>query len=147
MQEYLFFVKAGVSRLMFEAPEIFIHLLSVLGVAIFMITTHTIILKTSATLTYSFTPSHINFKWGLFIKKSVSIPYTKIRAIYHVGYDHGRYSTIFFNTSKDYNIKKWNFEEGEPRPHITFENVVNGEEVYMTVQFLWQKANRGKVHD
>ena len=147
MQEYLFFVKAGVSRLMFEAPEIFIHLLSVLGVAIFMITTHTIILKTSATLTYSFTPSYINFKWGLFIKKSVSIPYTKIRAIYHVGYDHGRYSTIFFNTSKDYNIKKWNFEEGEPRPHITFENVVNGEEVYMTVQFLWQKANRGKVHD
>ena len=77
MQEYLFFVKAGVSRLMFEAPEIFIHLLSVLGVAIFMITTHTIILKTSATLTYSFTPSHINFKWGLFIKKS-AVSYTHL---------------------------------------------------------------------
>jgi len=48
-------------------------------------------------------------------------------------------STIHFGTKKRYNLRKISLIDTEPRVHITFENVKDGDKVYDLLYMLWQR--------
>jgi len=88
-------------------------------------------------MVYSIYHDHISFKWGLLKKRRVDIPFTDIISIQLVTYNDRKTSTIFFGTKSEYsNLKKYDFENHDTRPHITFEKVKNGQEVYDLLQSL-----------
>ena len=93
----------------------------------------------SMTMEYSILPNGIRFKWGIFEKNKVFIPFKDITAISLVNYDHGKYSTIHFGTKSVYKIKRISLINAESRPHITFENIKNGDKVYELLHMLWKR--------
>lgn len=94
------------------------------------------------TMKYSVFPDEIIFEWGLFGSNKVSVPFSDVTAINLVEYTDSSYSTIFFGTNGEYKIKKVNFDTSEPRPHITFENVLNGPKVMELLNMLWNRSKK-----
>lgn len=119
-----------------------VEILSFLLVLVYFLFIGYINSTTAATIKYSILSNEIRFEWGLFKKNCVSIPFKNIKSIHHVNYDHGKYSTIFFGTLEKYNVKKLNFETSEPRVHITFEQIINGQKVIELLKYLWHRENR-----
>lgn len=98
----------------------------------------------STTMKYTIFANRIRFQFGLMGKKKVDIPFDDITAINLVTYNDSDLSTIHFGTNKTYKIKKMNFDEGEARPHITFENVKDGEKVNELLMLLWERGRKKK---
>lgn len=98
-----------------------------------------IVLTNRATIIeYSIYPGKIVFRWGLLRKKLVAIPFSEITSIHIVNYKHVTHSTIFFGTKKSYNLIKRNLDTGQPRVHITFEQVKAGKKVHDLLIYLWE---------
>jgi hypothetical protein len=93
-------------------------------------------------MVYTIFPAHISFEWGLFKKKKVDIPFSDITAIELVRYTDKDISTIHFGTSQEYKIKKIDFDSNDSRPHITFEKITNGIEVYELLRYLHDAAQK-----
>lgn len=93
----------------------------------------------SKTMKYSILPDKIKFEWGLLKRKKVLIPFSDITTINLVKYDDSNHSTIFFGTKNTYKIRKVNFDMNEPRAHITFENVKEGDKVMKLLNLIWQR--------
>jgi len=98
----------------------------------------------SNTMKYRIYSNRINFSWGILGRKNVTIPFSDITAINLVEYDNTNISTIYFGTRSEYRIKKFDYENNEPRAHITFENVKDGPEVSKLLHLLWE---RNKIID
>lgn len=97
--------------------------------------------QVAESIEYSIYPETISFNWGFFRKKEEIIPFSDITAIELVEYSDKKTSTIHFGTGKNYNIPKLDFENNGTRVHITFENIINGKEVYDLLKLLQKKAN------
>jgi hypothetical protein len=72
-------------------------------------------------------------------KKQVDIPFSDITAINLVGYKNTKLSRMHFGTKSIYKIKKISFIDAESRPHITFENIKDGEKVFELLNLLWSR--------
>jgi len=107
-------------------------------IALLLILPYLIAIYFSTTMEYSILPLGINFKSGFF-GKNIFIPFDDITAINLVKYDHQKYSTIHFGTHSEYKIKRISFIDGATRPHITFENILDGDKVYELLQILWKR--------
>lgn len=94
----------------------------------------------ATTMKYSIYGDRISFAWGLFKKKQVDIPFTDISAVELVEYSDKETSTIHFGTGQQYEILKMDFDNSDPRPHITFEKVYNGKEVHRLLLNLKNNA-------
>lgn len=90
-----------------------------------------------ASMKYQIYPTHLRLKWGIFRKKLVTIPFTAINTIHHVGYDNRKTSTLLFNTTSPYFVPQYNFKKNDLRPQITFEDVHHGEAVCELLKFLY----------
>ncbi len=114
-----------------------ITILATYGMALVYEFTNTYIF---ATLEYSIYPKFISFEWGLFSRKRVDIPFSDITAINLVQYTDSKFSTIHFGTNNVYNIKKFDFDNNDTRPHITFERVKDGVKVHELLSYLQKMA-------
>ena len=95
----------------------------------------------SATLQYTIQPQNISFNWGFYMRKKVDIPFSDILSIDLVEYNDSDLSTIYFGTSKTYDVKRIDFDNTDSRAHITFERVKSGKEVYGLLKYLKNAAN------
>ena len=59
----------------------------------------------SNTMKYTILPNRISFKWGVFGKKTETIPFSGISTINLVNYDNSKKSTIYFGTNLNYKKK------------------------------------------
>ena len=99
-----------------------------------------IVANISNTMKYTILANRITFEWGFLEKRIVDIPFRDINAINLVEYHDSEKSTIYFGTKGEYKIKKMNFDENESRAHITFENVLNGQEIIKLLNLLWERS-------
>lgn len=93
---------------------------------------------------YSIFSNRIQFEIGILYSRIVTIPFSDITAINCVNYNNMKISTIHFGTKTRYNLRKISLVDTEPRVHITFENVKDGDKVYDLLYMLWQR-DQGKL--
>lgn len=138
---YYFYVFKEISIITVIQENLFSSwdLLVILYLAIVFIGANVLNTLVASTISYAILPSGICFSWRKFKKHVVNIPFHEINAINLVKYDDTDHSTIYFGTNKPYKINKMNFDTAQPRAHITFEKVKNGDKVFELLNTLWKK--------
>lgn len=131
-------VQLGVVAYFLYYIEIFQALIS-----LFFIIPYLLIATLATTMKYSILPDKIIFNWGLFGRKEVEIPFEDIQSIDLVKYNDTELSTIHFGTKSSYKLRRVSFMDGGSRPHITFENVPDGDKVIELLKFLWNRKKEG----
>ncbi|MCB9328582.1 MAG: hypothetical protein H6572_07825 [Lewinellaceae bacterium] len=119
-----------------------VEILSYFAVSVFIIWLNLKVFSIASSMKYSTYKDRIRFQWGLFTPKDVSIPFTDIISMNLVKYTNSHRSTIHFGTGKKYKINKFDFDTNEDRAHITFERILNVDEVYALLNKLWVESRK-----